>query len=87
MAQQHSNWSVFFDQYFHPSTIGREREKNDEEQIHHYYLSCVQIQKGWKTAALYGVHSAFSPLTLHLHDRVLEGSASYLTFYRQDLLY
>lgn len=41
MAQQHSNWSVFSDQYFHPPTVDGEREKKkDKEQIHHYYLSC-----------------------------------------------
>lgn len=87
MAQQHSNCSVFFDQYFHPPAVNRERRENDEEQIHPYYLSCVQIQRGWKTATLYSVHPAFSPLMLHVHDRVLEGSTSYLTFYQQDLLY
>lgn len=32
------------DQYSHPPTVDREGKKKDEEQIHHYYLSCVQIQ-------------------------------------------
>lgn len=44
-AQQHSNWSVFSDQYFHPPTVDGEGKKEDKEQIHHYYLSCVQNQK------------------------------------------
>ncbi len=92
-AQQHSNWSVFSDQYFHPPTVDREGKKKDKEQIHHYYLSCVQIQKwdclwhGGRQPSSTGSTPFFFLLTLHLLDQGLWGSTSYPTCYRQDLLY
>lgn len=58
-AQQHSNWSVSSDQYFHPPTVDREGKKKDKEQIHHYYISCVQIQK-WDSRPLLGRLFSFS---------------------------
>lgn len=45
MAQQHWNRLVFFDQYFHPPSVEWKKKKKNEQQIYHYHLSCVQIQK------------------------------------------
>lgn len=72
MAQRHSNWSVSSDQYIHPPTVDREGKKKDKEQIHHYYLSCEQIQKSDSDVVkdgqpLLGPLCLFFPLlTLHL---------------------
>lgn len=87
MAQRHSDWSVFSDQYFHHPAEDW-KGKNDEEQIHHYYLSCVPIQSRWQAANLHSVYSACSKFS-HRSTGTFRfwEEACYLTCYRQVLLY
>lgn len=87
MAQQHSNCSVFFDQYFHPPSVDRERRERMMKNKFILIIVPVYRFRGGGKQPSCTVSTLLFPFNASRAWPGAEGSTSYLTFCRQDLLY